>query len=364
MTAERRILVDDRGGREIAALIARGALQDLLVAAERAGPQVGEIWAARIDKPASRSAGGGYFLDLGGMRAFLPGGGSRSPGEPVKVEITRAAEADDLHTKAAAATEKLNFAGPYLAHTPSTPGVNVSRKISDPAERARLAAALAGLEQHGGFVLRTAAAGRNGDLLRGEAEAQLAAAAEIQAAPPLPPRRLRAAPGLVAQARTLWPDATLETAAPGLPADERPLARRGLEAELARLLSPKVDLTGPGLSGAWMACERPAAAVVIDVNAGASRSAQAVNLAALAEIPRQLRLRGWGGQILIDLAAIDRGRSEDAEKARARYIAALKAAADPPLRVLGFGPLGMLEARRNRDRTPIETLLAVEDLSR
>ncbi len=352
MPAERRILLDRRAGRRIAALLVGGRLRDLLVET-RATPAPGEIWAARVDKPASRAAGGGAFLDLGAARAFLPGGEGLAPGDAVKIEIRRAAEDE----KAATASLRLDFAGPRLAHTPDAPGVNVSKKIADAAERARLKEALAEFAAAGGFVLRTAARGVAAETLREEAAALVAEAEAIAAEPARPPRRLRAAPGLAVQAARLWPDAPCveDDAAP---IDARPLARFGVEEALRELLSPRVALAGPGLSGAWIACERTAAVVAIDVNAGGARSIAAANRAALAEIPRQLRLRGWGGQIVVDLAG---GAPRDAA-ARDALVAALRSAADAPLEALGFGPLGLLEARRKRDRAPIETLLSAAEL--
>lgn len=348
MATERRALLDHRGGRAIAALLVGGRLQDLLIDAPSA-PAVGEIWAARVDKPASRAAGGGAFLILGGgLRAFLPGGDALAPGDACIVEIQRGPE----ERKAAVASRKLGFAGARMVHTPAAPGVNVSRKIADPTERARLSSALEAHRAAGGFVLRTAAAGVSEAALQAEAQALIAAARAIADAAPRPPRRLRAAPSLAERAAQLWPDAAKETD-DAAPIDARPFARHGLEAELGALLQSTVPLSGAGLSGAWMALERTAAVVAIDINAGASRAAQTVNLAALAEIPRQLRLRGWGGQIVVDLAGTD-----DQAVARKRYAEALARAADGPLTVLGFGPLGLLEARRRRDRAPIETMLA------
>ena len=354
--SKRRLLLDRRGGRDVAALLVGGRLHDVLV--DPGGAlKVGEIWSARIDKPASRAEGGGVFLDLGGERGFLPGRAPGAMGDFIKVEIKRARE----EGKAALVSTKLDFAGAYLAHTPATPGVNVSRKIG-PEEQARLKAALAGLERHGGFVARTSAAGVDAAELRADAEAQIAAAAEVDAASARPPRMLRAAESLEAQARRLWPDAAVERGDPSASADARPLAVHGVEEALRLLLGPRVPLEGPGLSGAWLAMERTAAVIAIDVNAGASAVLSNVNAAALAEIPRQLRLRGWGGQIVIDLATAERRDSAAAQAERAALADQLATAAKGTVKVLGFGPLGLLEAQRRRDRTPLENLLTRADL--
>ena len=98
------------------------------------------------------------------------------------------------------------------------------------------------------------------------------------------------------------------------------LADAGVWEEVAALRRPPVAL-GQGS----MAIEPTRALVAVDVNTGADLSPAAAlkaNLAAAAELPRQLRLRGLGGQVTIDFAPLARAERPRVERALA---AALRA---------------------------------------
>ncbi len=131
-----------------------------------------------------------------------------------------------------------------------------------------------------------------------------------------------------------------------------PFDHYGVWDEIERLKSPRVDLP----SGGWMAVEATRAMVTVDVNTAGEFSGGAAltaNLEAAKELPRQLRLRGLGGQIIIDFAPLpkrDRKRIEEALKAAFRR--------DPIETTLaGWTPLGHFELLRKRERRPLSELL-------
>ncbi|MDA7845231.1 Rne/Rng family ribonuclease [Rickettsiales bacterium] len=77
----------------------------------------------------------------------------------------------------------------------------------------------------------------------------------------------------------------------------------GISDQFDSLLSPRVDLP----SGGYLIIDQTEALVSIDVNSGKSTSsndieemAVAINMEAAVEVPRQLRLRGLGGLIVVD----------------------------------------------------------------
>jgi ribonuclease G len=118
-------------------------------------------------------------------------------------------------------------------------------------------------------------------------------------------------------------------------------AERDIEAQLEAALQPVVPLG----DGASLVIEETAALVAIDVNSGPRGAPYAVNLAAAAEIARQMRLRNLAGQIFVDFLAV-KGRER-----REQLIAALRAAvADDPceVHVLGLSRLGLAEMTRRR----------------
>ena len=82
-------------------------------------------------------------------------------------------------------------------------------------------------------------------------------------------------------------------------------------------------------------------------------AALTANLEAARELPRQLRLRGLGGQVIVDFAPLrksDRKRIEEALKTAFRR--------DPIETTLaGWTPLGNFELQRKRERRPLSELL-------
>ena len=125
------------------------------------------------------------------------------------------------------------------------------------------------------------------------------------------------------------------------------LADAGVWEEVAALARPTVAL-GQGS----MAVEPTRALVAVDVNTGADLSPAAAlkaNLAAAAELPRQLRLRGLGGQVTIDFAPLSRAERPRVERALG---AALRGDGIDTT-IVGWTPLGHLELQRKRARRPL-----------
>jgi Rne/Rng family ribonuclease len=122
--------------------------------------------------------------------------------------------------------------------------------------------------------------------------------------------------------------------------------------QVEALLSPRAPLPG----GAWMMIEPTSALVAVDVNTAGDFTTAAglkTNLAAVEDLPRQLRLRGLGGQVVIDAAPLSRRDRRQVESSLKR---ALKA--DPvDTQVLGWTALGHLELSRRRERRPLRELL-------
>ena len=118
------------------------------------------------------------------------------------------------------------------------------------------------------------------------------------------------------------------------------------------LESPRLDLDG----GAYAYIEPTRALVAVDVNTGNDTSMSAgtkANFALAKALPRALRVRGLGGQIVLDLAPMPK-------KDRRGFESTLKAAlrADATETVLvGWTPLGHVELQRKRAKIPLAELL-------
>lgn len=138
---------------------------------------------------------------------------------------------------------------------------------------------------------------------------------------------------------------------------ETPFEREGVEAAIEALLEPRVALA----SGGHLLVEPVNTLTAIDVNSGGAggrdgpaSQALAVDLEAAAEIPRQLRLRGLSGLIVIDFLALREAA------ARQRVAEALKDGLkqDPRSgRVQAMRHSGLVEMTLRRARPALHELL-------
>lgn len=345
----RLIVLGEHAGREAAALIVDGRLEDLLIEDE-AALAPGAILRAVADRLVKGQ--GGVFVRLpGGASGFLRETAGVAPGRPLLVQVAGTAEPG----KAVPVTTRLLFKGRHAILTPGAPGVNVSRRIRDADRRERLEAvgrdamADAGDELLGaGLILRSAAEWAADEAVAAEIADLRDLAAKVLADASGAPELLVDAPGPHEAAWRDWADPPPDTVAedPGAWEDH------GLPGMIAGLLRPEVALGG----GASMAIEPTRALVAVDVNTGADTSPAAglkANIAAARDLPRQLRLRGLGGQVVIDVAPMpkrDRAAFDQQLRAAFRGEAA-------ETTIAGWTPLGHVEIQRKRDRRPLAEIL-------
>jgi Ribonuclease G/E len=342
------IAIERHGGRAIAALVHDGRLEDLLVdpAPDDPSPRPEEIHWARVDRAAPEL--GAAFLALGGGgRGFLRAPDAR-PGQMRLVQVARWAEPG----KAAPLSDRPILKGRAAILTPGAPGANVSRAVRGHAARERLAAlaaeGLAGAPETLGVVMRTAAVDIDDAAIRAEIAALRAALAAADArASGATPILVRPAPDAAARGLRDWAELGPATVVEGA----EPFERLGGWDAIAALGDPRVALDG----GGRMSVEATTALVAVDVDTGEDLSkgaAQRANLAACAELPRQLRLRGLGGAVLIDFAPLRKGARQGVENALKRAFAA-----DPvETQLAGWTPLGAFELTRRRERLPLPAL--------
>ncbi|MEM9145508.1 MAG: ribonuclease E/G [Pseudomonadota bacterium] len=376
------ILLDPHG----AALVVNGRLEDLVLdpRAEDTTPAPGAVHLARVDRLVPK--GGAAFVQLGDERmGYLREAKGLAEGHRLIVQVTSFAEPG----KASPVTARVLHKSRTVIHSPHAPGINVSRQIKEPEERARLGAAaeaalpsVSDQPDPGGFILRTAARDvasaeiteMAAHLLRQRRaildESKAGRIGRMAAMPP--PRAMTLAlaewtnplPDQILMEGAIWDglfhgngaaEAVAELAFSQVLANRcvdagraLPFALQDVWDEVDHLRGPRADLR----SGGWLSVEATAALVAIDVNTGGQfggGDALTANLEAAREIPRQLRLRGLGGIVTIDWAPLpkrDRRRVEDALKTALRF--------DPVETTLaGWTPLGLLELTRKRERRPL-----------
>ncbi|MBL4917387.1 ribonuclease E/G [Szabonella alba] len=343
----RVILLDEIGEREVAALLIDGRLEELLVDPSDDRPLTGAIYRAIADRPMKGM--GGMFVKLPGASGFLRQTDGLAPGRPVLVQVTGPAEPG----KAVPVTTRLLFKSRHAIVTPGAPGLNISRRIRDSEIRATLealaVAGMAGADAGLGLILRSACEGAEADEIAGDI-AQMRGLAEAVLAD------LVGGPELLVEGAgardTAWRD-WAEPAPDAVEDRKGCFADHGVEDMIEALLGPRVDLDG----GAHMMVEPTRALVAVDVNTGGDSSPAAglkTNIAAARELPRQLRLRGLGGQIVVDFAPMpkrDRAVLDQVLRAAFKGEAA-------ETNLAGWTTIGLYELVRKRDRAPLAEVLA------
>ena len=334
----RMIVLDHLGDREAAALMVDGKLTDLLVEDDSA-PRPGAIFRAVCDRPIKGM--GGMMLRLpDGETAFLRQAKGLSSGQTLLVQVT--GYADD--GKAIPITDRILFKSRYAIVTPSKPGINVSRQIKDDDVRERVLACAheVGLSDGFGLIIRSCAAdATDEDIIEDIAEMDAMAVA-ILADTTGEAEALTDGDGPHGLAWREWVEpATVIT-------DAGSFEDHGVLDQMVALENPCVSLDGP----AFMYVEPTRALVAVDVNTGGDTSPASslkANLAACKSLPRALRLRGFGGQIVIDMAPMSKAHRKQIESAlRSAFKADVVDTA-----LVGWTPLGHFELQRKRERLPL-----------
>jgi ribonuclease G len=341
----RVLVLDEVDGRQAAALMVDGRLEELAIDPSDDVAIPGAIYRAVADRPVKGQ--GGIFVKLPQGSGFLRQISGVAPGQRLLVQVTGPAEAG----KAVPVTTRLLFKSRFAIITPDAPGLNISRRIKDDGRRTQLAAVaeagMAGAAETLGLILRSGCQEAEDQAIVEDIAAMRGLAEAVLADMSGPPELLVDGPSAHDLAFRDWLDPAVDDA------DTEPesFERHGVSDALDALRGPKVALE----AGAHMMIEPTRALVAVDVNTGPDTSPAAAlkaNVAAARELPRQLRLRGLGGQVVVDFAPMPK---------RDRHILdqVLKAAfkSDGEANLAGWTVLGLYELTRKRDRLPLSELL-------
>jgi len=381
------------------AVVAGGAVQELLV--ERAANRglVGNVYMARVARvlPGMQSA----FVEIGLSRAAflhvadIKGG---EPGKPIERILTEGQALlvqvvkDPIGTKGARLSTQVSIAGRLLVYLPAAspsevPHIGISQRIEDEGGRQALRDRLRELVpagEKGGFIARTLAESAGEDELRADLDylRQLWSSIRERAAAAAPPALLYQ--DLSLAQRVLRDTASADTARVVVDSrenfqklaafaesympkvrgriehysGERPLFDLyNVETEIERALSRRVELK----SGGTLVIDQTEAMTTIDVNTGGfvgsrnfDETVFKTNLEAAQAIARQLRLRNLGGIIIVDFIDME------SDEHRAAVLDELKRALARDrtrMTVSGFTALGLVEMTRKRTRESLAHVL-------
>ncbi len=345
---ERLFLVESTPEGLRAALVENRRLQAIEIDNAARTTRVGSVTVATVVRAVH---GIGTFVKLNDGTELLLDHGGPAPksGDEIVVQVTRAARGD----KAGGASRAIALPGRGVIHLPGGSGAKLSKRLdTELAKRATLQALVAG--KQGGWIFRRAATLVGVADLTVEIATLAVDGQRSEIAAPDAFRRLATDYGAEAPARILtaglaarrtaerWCRAfapSFEARIEAVPAGLFDLY--DLDDAVAALAEPRVALPG----GGSLVIEPTEALTAIDVNAGLEANTLNANLAAAAEIGRQLRLRHIGGIVVIDFISMSRERDRD------QVMAALKAAlADDPSQthIIPMSPLGLVEMTRER----------------
>jgi ribonuclease G len=305
-------------------------------------------------------------------------------GQEVLVQVSK----ESLGTKGARVTSFVSLPGRYLVYMPQAHHIGVSRRIHEESERERLRGIVRGLNPPpGGFIVRTNAEGEGEEDLSSDVQflgrlwAQIQERYEQAAAPAVVHEEMDLTFRVV---RDLFspdieefvvdtPDAyakCVEYATSLVPAlagrvklyeGHAPIFEAmGIEREIEKALRRRVWLR----SGGYIVIDHTEALVSIDVNSGKyvgkrdfEQTVLNINMEAVGEIVRQIRLRDLGGLIIIDF--IDMEREEHREQV---YKTLRRALMEDKARtnVLEISELGLVEMTRKRVRQDLRSLFATQ----
>jgi ribonuclease G len=389
------------------AVVENGVVVGLLI--ERAEPLAGNIYKGRVASvlPGMEAA----FVDIGLERnAFLHLSDIRTRaitafgaadeiedqigrgaviaervrvGQEILVQVTK----EPRGSKGARATTYVALPAHYLVLTPTVPGIGVSRKIDDEAERRRLRAIAERLRPNGmGLIVRTAAEGVGERDLADDVRflLQLWESVAARARDARAPALLYQDLGLIRRVvRDLFtgdverflvdsPDEwrRVRDLAGGFAPElvERVQLHEGpapifeayhVEREIERALHRKVWLR----SGGYIVFDRTEAATVIDVNTGKyvgktdlATTILKTNVEAAREIARQIRLRDIGGIILIDFIDMELPQHRrDVLDALGDAVRADRT----KIHIIDLTGLGLVEMTRKRVYQDLEELMRI-----
>ncbi|MDO5632524.1 MAG: ribonuclease E/G [Paracoccus sp. (in: a-proteobacteria)] len=343
----RHIVLGHLFGAEAAALLIDGQLHDLIAdPTPVAALAPGAILRGKVER--LMKGQGGVFVRLpDGLRGWLRDRAGVGEGQTVIVQVTGVAE----EGKAIPVSNRLLLKGRFGIVTPGAPGVNVSRRLRDPDLRDRLTAlgesVLAGRSH--GLILRSACDDADGADVHDDIAPLADLADQLLADRDGPPELLLDASSPWEQAWMEWNDPPPDQLDEG----DDTFEVHGVLDAVDALLRAEILLPG----GATAMIEPTRALVAVDVNTGADTSPAAAlkaNIALARDLPRQLRLRGLGGQVVVDFAPMPK-------RDRAVLDQVLRAAfkGESAETVLsGWTAMGLFEVNRKRDRLPLSRLAA------
>ncbi len=359
------------------ALIKDGVIEDLLIKDDKNPYNVGDIVIAKVTDITSNISSA--FLDLGGVKAFLPI--SKDEGIRIGDEIPVIIKQEATGNKDISVSRNLSLPGRYCVaeRTGKTPGVRVSVKITDRDERDRLKNCVDTVLTKYDIILRTKAAYADEEDIKAEAmelTAKLDRIYETSVSRTVfsklysaddvfssyirdcrfgeADRIITELPEVYSGMKSEFPDIQVSLY------EDKMLPLVKLHKIESTIESSKDHIVWLK-SGAYIVIDRTEAMTVIDVNSGKNSQKRSreetflnINTEAAREVARQLRIRNISGIIMVDFINMNNKKNYD------RLIQALNEALKNDscgACFIDITKLGIAEITRKKQRRPVTEIL-------
>ncbi|MGB0747945.1 MAG: ribonuclease E/G [Magnetospiraceae bacterium] len=361
----REYLIDAVPGERRLAVLEADQLVDCVIERDRTPALTDAIFLGRVvgfSKPLNAA-----FVEIGqAAPGFLPlRGETLTEGTAIVVQVRQEPVKTVGENKGARLTQTLRLAGRYAILLPGQSEVSVSRQIAGADKRAALRDLIQARRPEGaGVLLRTAAQSASEAVITSDLQDLIRQWRQVEEAARAgrPPCLL--SPG-VSHLQRLLRDREGPVMAANPYTRSQMRQRYGIDNadcfagpgglfevhDVEDALDSFTEAAWPLPGGGTLLFAEAAAATLVDVNTGAAQAPLEASLAAAAALPLQLKLRGIGGQILVDFPLKAKSRQRD------QVTATLKANGGEDVHIAGWSNLGFLELTRDREGASLSSML-------
>jgi len=328
-------------GRSAGALVEDGQLVDFVIAPISGNePIPGAIYRGTVGQTLKGLNGAFVTLD-NAQKGFLKLSKGLSPGKTIIVQVTTSAE----NGKAPSLTQRVIFKSKYVHVTPFSLGLNISRKIKNEEVRGNLrimSEEILGENPEFGMIMRSSCIDADEREISSDIKNTWKLAQIVMRDGKGDPELLLDGADPSDYAWREWPELSSASIITGVDAFDKVGVYEQIEA-----LSQSYVKLGEGAS---MFIEITKAMITVDVNSiGGVSSALNINLKAAEVLPKELRLRGLGGQVVIDFIPMPKNlrKKIDVALSKAFKIDSVESS------LVGWTQMGLFELQRKRERVQL-----------
>ena len=327
----------------VLALVKNGIIQDFFADFNSLeNDLVGSIFIGEVDR-ISKGLNSSFIKLPFNKMGFLKGIRNLHSGDKIILQATNYTPID----KALVVTQNISFKGRYVVITSKNNRISFSRNIKEKKRRLELLNILDDFEEvrikKVGIIFRSLCINSNSEIIINDLKKQLLRYSDVFGNEVNSVCQLVKAPNALEKSYLEWNQFSNQN----IIKEKGCFDHYSIWEQILSLRNKIVDLA----SGGNLIIEKTQAFVAIDINTSKNNSlssALKVNIEAIREIPRQLRLRGLGGKIIIETGPLLKKHRKKIEEVLSK-----SALYSDKLKIVGWSNLGNLELEMPRSRYPL-----------